>query len=51
MARHGFRFILQHQILQVLVIQQPGARGLFGGGYDAPANKDVIDYINISINW
>ena len=27
---------------------QPGARGLFGGGYDAPANKDVIDYINIS---
>jgi len=28
--------------------RQPGARGLFGGGYDAPANKDVIDYINIS---
>ena len=26
----------------------PGPRGLFGGGYDAPANKDVIDYINIS---
>jgi hypothetical protein len=26
----------------------PGARGLFGGGYDAPANRDVIDYINIS---
>ena len=28
--------------------RQPGARGLFGGGYDAPAERDVIDYINIS---
>ena len=26
----------------------PGARGLFGGGYDSPNARDVIDYINIS---
>ena len=28
--------------------RQPGARGLFGGGYDSPNERDVIDYINIS---
>ena len=28
MARHGFRFILQHQILQHGGDSQPGARGV-----------------------
>ena len=31
-TQHGFRFILQHQILQVLVIPTPGPRGFSLGG-------------------
>jgi len=48
MARHGFRFILQHQILERADDRQPGARGFFAGGL-APGNYQIyIDCINIA---